>query len=60
MENREDNLESTAVKTVAAVSKTPFRTAFMATLGVAAAQALVFFGFVASLIAIGLLVKKLF
>ena len=41
MNNNENELEMTAIKAVAAASKTPFLTAFKVSMGVAAAQLLV-------------------
>lgn len=43
--NSNNDLETTAIKALAMASKTPFRTAFKASLGVAAAQLVVLAGF---------------
>ena len=41
MENKNNEAELNAIRALAATTKTPFRTAFKATLGVAAAQIVV-------------------
>jgi len=42
-ENQTTDLMSTAIGVIASTSKTPFRTAFMLTLGMGMARALLFF-----------------
>lgn len=50
------DLELAAVKTIATASKTPFKTAFLATMGIAAAQIVVTFLFFGGLGVIGTLI----
>lgn len=50
-QNDNNNVEETAIKAVAAASKTPFWTAFKVTLGVALAQFVVLIIFLAGLFA---------
>jgi hypothetical protein len=55
MKTENNDLETTAIKAFAATTKTPFKVAFMATLGVAAAQFLLLVLGLASLAALGLI-----
>lgn len=45
-----NELESAAIGALAATTKTPFKTAFMITLGIGAARALLFFSVLAGLV----------
>lgn len=54
--NTENDVEITAIKALAVASKTPFKTAFKATLGVAAAQLVITVVFFGGLAAVGTLI----
>lgn len=59
MENKQVDLETPAISVLAAASKTPFRTAFMVTIGIGLGRLVLFAGFVGIVLA-ALLTYKLF